>query len=280
MIKIVTDSTCDLPPEILKQYDVKVMPLRIHFGTESFLDGVDLTKEAFYDRLRAAPQLPTTSQPSAGDFCELFRPLVEAGHEVVGIYISGALSGTCASATAACDLLPGAPITVIDPRTTSAGLGWMVWEAARMAEAGASVADIKARIEELIGKMTVYFVVDTLEYLRKGGRIGGAAALLGTMVQLKPILMLHEGRVEPLEKVRTHGKAIDRMIQLVTEKMSGYGTVHAAVLHARVEDEARTILDRVCSAIPVCKESFIAEIGATLGTHAGPGVIGVAAFGD
>jgi DegV family protein with EDD domain len=280
MIKIVTDSTCDLPAEVVKQYDITVMALRIHFGTETLLDGVDITKEAFYDRLRAAPQLPTTSQPSAGEFCEVFQPLVEAGHEVVGIYISSGLSGTCASATAACGLMPGAPITVIDPQTTSAGLGWMVWEAARMAKAGADVPAIKARIEELQGKMAVYFVVDTLEYLRKGGRIGGAAALLGTMVQLKPILMIHEGKVEPLEKVRTHGKAIDRMIQLITEKTSGYNTVHAAVLHARVEDEARVVMDRVQAAIPACKESYIAEIGAALGTHAGPGVIGVAAYGD
>jgi DegV family protein with EDD domain len=279
MIKIVTDSTCDLPPGVFEQYDVTVMPLSIHFGTETFLDGVDITKDEFYQRLRATPQLPTTSQPSAGDFCEAFRPLVEAGHEVVGIFVSSELSGTCASAHAACNLLPEAPITVIDPRTTSAGLGWMVWEAARMAESGAHIAAIQDRLEELSERMRVYFVVDTLEYLQKGGRIGGARALLGTVLRIKPLLMLQEGRVEALEQVRTRRKALQRMITLMTEEMSGYGEVYAAVLHAQAEDEARALADQVEAILP-CKESFIAEIGPALGTHAGPGVIGIAAYGD
>jgi DegV family protein with EDD domain len=279
MIKIVTDSTCDLPPEVFKQYDITVMPMRIHFGTETFLDGVNISRDEFYQRLRAAPQLPTTSQPSAGEFYEAFKPLVEAGHEVVGIYISSELSGTCASAHAACELLPEAPITVIDPRTTSAGLGWTVWEAARLAEAGADVAAIRARLEEMAGKLRVYFVVDTLEYLQKGGRIGGAKALLGTMLKIKPLLMLHEGRVEPLEQVRTRHKALARMIELMAQEMNGYSKVHAAVLHAQVEDEAKAVAEQVQAAIP-CIESFICEIGPTLGTHTGPGVIGLAAYGD
>jgi len=279
MIKIVTDSTCDLPPEVFRQYDITVMPMRIHFGTETFLDGVNITRDEFYQRLRTAPQLPTTSQPSAGEFCEAFRPLVEAGHEVVGIYISSELSGTCASAHAACELLPDASITVIDPRTTSAGLGWTVWEAARMAEAGADVATIQARLEEMANKMRVYFVVDTLEYLQKGGRIGGAKALLGTMLKIKPLLMLHKGRVESLEQVRTRHKALARMIELMAQEMSGYSEVRAAVLHAQVEDEARAVAERVQAAMP-CTESFICEIGPTLGTHTGPGVIGLAAYGN
>lgn len=280
MIKIVTDSTCDLPPEVFKQYDIAVMPMRIHFGTETFFDGIDLSKEGFYQRLPTAAQLPTTSQPSAGEFCELFKPLIAAGHEIVGIYISSELSGTCASATAACELLPDAPITVIDPRTTSAGLGWMVWEAARMADAGADVAAIVARVEQLIDRMRVFFVVDTLEYLQKGGRIGGARALLGTMLKIKPLLQLQEGRVESLEQIRTRRKALQRMIELMAEEMKDYSEVHLGVLHAQVPEEASEIAQRALAAIPATKEHFIAEIGPTLGTHAGPGVIGLAAFGD
>lgn len=279
MIKIVTDSTCDLPPEVFKQYDITVMPMRIHFGQETFLDGITISKGEFYQRLRSAPQLPTTSQPSAGDFSQALKPLVEAGHEIVGIFISGELSGTCASAYAACELLPDAPITVLDSRTTSAGLGWMVWEAARLAEAGADVAAIRARVEEMIDKMRVYFVVDTLEYLQKGGRIGGAKALLGTMLKIKPLLMLHGGRVEPLEQVRTRRKALARMSELMAQEMSGYSEVHAAILHAQVEDEARALGEQVQAAMP-CTEFFISEIGPTLGTHTGPGVIGLAAYGN
>jgi DegV family protein with EDD domain len=278
MLKIVTDSTCDLPPEVFEEYDITVMPLSVHFGTESFLDGVTISKDEFYRRLRAAVELPTTSQPSAGDFSEAFRPLVEAGHEVVGIFVSSELSGTCASAHAACNLLPEAPITVIDPRTTSAGLGWMVWEAARMAEAGADVTAVRARMDDMSERMRVYFVVDTLEYLQKGGRIGGARALLGTMLRIKPLLMLQDGRVEPLEQVRTRRKALLRMIELMRQEMSEYDEVDAAVLHAQAADEASDLVEQVKDVLP-CRRTFVAEIGPALGTHAGPGVIGIAAYG-
>ena len=279
MIKIITDSTCDLPPEVLEKHDITVMPLSVHFGTEGFLDGVNISKDEFFQRLRTAPQLPTTSQPSAGEFCEAIKPLVEAGHEVLGILLSSELSGTCASAYAACELLPEAPVTVIDTRSTSSGLGWMVWEAARMAEAGADVATIQARVAELIDKMRLYFVVDTLEYLQKGGRIGGARALLGTMLNIKPVLKIQEGRVEPLQQVRTRRKALQQMIDLMAEEMSGYSKVNIAVLHAQAENDAKAVGERVQAAIP-CEEFFISEIGPALGTHTGPGVIGLAAYGD
>jgi len=278
MIKIFTDSTCDLPPEVFTRYDITVLPLRVHFGQETFLDGVTITKDEFYQRLRTAPQLPTTSQPSAGDFYKAFKPSVEAGHEIIGIFISGELSGTCASALAACEMLPEAPITIIDSRLTSVGLGMMVWEAARMAEAGADVAAIKARMEELIGKIKVYFVVDTLEYLQKGGRIGGAKALLGTLLSIKPLLMLHEGRVEPLQQVRTRRKALRRMVELMVQEMSSASRVRAAVIHAQAEEEAKTVAAQVQAAL-ACEDFFICELGPTLGTHAGPGVIGLAAYG-
>ena len=279
MIKIVTDSTCDLPPGVFEQYGITVMPLRIHFGMEAFLDGVNITKDEFYQRLRTAPQLPTTSQPSAGEFCEAFRPLVEAGHEVVGILISSELSGTCASALTACELLPEASISVIDSRSTSVGLGMMVQEAARLAEAGVDVTAIKARMEELASKMKLYFVVDTLEYLRKGGRIGGARALLGTMLKIKPLLMVHDGRVEPLQQVRTRRKALRCMIELMAQEMSSASLVHSSMIHAQAEDEAKALVAQVQDAIP-CEDFFICELGPTLGTHTGPGVIGLAAYGD
>jgi len=279
MIKLVTDSTCDLPQGVFEQYGITVVPLRIHFGMEAFLDGVNITKDEFYQRLRTAPQLPTTSQPSAGEFCEAFRPLAEAGHEVVGIFISSELSGTCASALTACELLPDASISVIDSRSTSVGLGMMVREAALLVEAGADVTAIKARIGELASKMKLYFVVDTLEYLRKGGRIGGAKALLGTMLNIKPLLMIHDGRVEPLQQVRTRRKALRCMIELMAQEVSGASLVHLSMTHAQAEDEAKALVAQVQAAIP-CEEFFICELGPALGTHTGPGVIGVAAYGD
>jgi len=276
MIKLVTDSTAYLPQEIVQKYDIRVVPLFVHFGKEAFKEGVELSNEAFYTRLQGAAELPTTSQPSAGDFLQVFQEL--AGHEIVTLTISQKLSGTWSSAMAAAQMLPEAKITVIDSRSTSAGLQLMVEAAAQAIETGASSTEVVALVEEIKAKMYLLFVVDTLEYLAKGGRIGNAKAFLGTLLKVKPILILEDGAIEPLEQVRSKRKAVSRMLELVEERLDGQALqprvgIAQALVQAEAEAVAQEIVDRLGCARPV-----ISELGPVVGTHTGPGVIGVACY--
>ena len=276
MIKLVTDSTAYLPQEIVEKYDIRVVPLCVHFGKEAFKEGVEMSNEAFYTRLQEAPELPTTSQPSAGDFLQVFQEL--AGHEIVVVTISQKLSGTWSSAMAAARMLPEAKITVIDSRSTSVGLQLMVEAAAQAIQAGASGEEVVALVEEIRAKMYLLFVVDTLEYLAKGGRIGNAKAFLGTLLKVKPILILEDGAIEPLEQVRSKRKAVSRMLELIEERLNGQApqaqvSVVQALVPAEAEAVAQEIADRLGCARPV-----ISELGPVIGTHTGPGVIGVACY--
>jgi DegV family protein with EDD domain len=276
MIKIVTDSTAGLPEAMIQAHDIRVVPLCVHFGEQAFKEKVDLSTEEFYDRLSKATQLPTTSQPSAGEFYEVFKELVDAGHEVVALTISSKLSGTWSSAMAALEMLPGAPITVVDSLVTSVGMYLMLERATEAVAAGARRHEVEELLCELRDKVYVSFVVDTLEYLQKGGRIGNAKAFLGTLLKIKPILVLQDGLIEPLEQVRSKRKALTRMIDLAEERLNGKGaqaTVH--VCHAVCPEEAVLLKDEVMARLG-CAEPAISEVGAVLGSHTGPGVIGMA----
>lgn len=276
MIKLVTDSTAYLSQEIAQKYGIKVVPLCVHFGKEAFKEGVEMSNEAFYTRLQEAAELPTTSQPSAGDFLQVFQGL--ADHDIVTLTISQRLSGTWSSAMAAARMLPEAKITVIDTRSTSAGLQMMVEAAAQAIEAGATAEQVVALVEEIKAKMYLLFVVDTLEYLAKGGRIGNAKAFLGTLLKVKPILVLEDGAIEPLEQVRSKRKAVSRMLDLIEERVDGQApqakiSIAQALVPAEAEAVAQEIVDRLGCARPV-----ISELGPVIGTHTGPGVIGVACY--
>lgn len=276
MIRIVTDSTSDLPRGVAQQMGVHVVPLRVIFGEESLLDGIDITPDGFFARLRASPIMPTTSQPSPADFQRVFEEAIRAGDEVVCLVISAALSGTYSSALTAKEMMADAPITVMDSRTTSMALGLLVEEAARLAQAGATRERITARIEQLLPLTHVLFIVDTLEYLQKGGRIGGAQALVGTLLNIKPLLTLQNGRVEPLERVRTKRKALDRLVEIAAQRaretMYPY---RVAVIHGQAPDEAAYVAHRVSEQIN-CAHLVQSEIGPVLGVHVGPGVVGAA----
>ncbi|MCS7221320.1 MAG: DegV family protein [Anaerolineae bacterium] len=276
MVRIVTDSTSDLPRELAEQLGIRIVPLRVIFGAESLRDGIDITPEAFFNRLKASPVLPTTSQPSPADFQAVFQEAIQAGEEIVCLTISAALSGTYLSATMARESFLNPPISVIDTRTTSMALGMLAEEAARMAMAGASRQQIVARVERLIPLTHVLFTVDTLEYLQRGGRIGGAQALLGTLLNIKPLLTLRDGRVEPVERVRTKRKALDRMIEIAVQRAqeTGYG-YRVAVIHGQAPDEADYVASRACDQIR-CIDLHQSEVGPVLGTHVGPGVVGIA----
>ncbi len=278
MIKLVTDSTAYLPDSLVEKHDIRVVPLYVHFGRRAFREGVELSNEEFYRRLAQAPELPTTSQPSVGDFHTVFQELTGAGHEVVTLTISQKLSGTWSSAMAAKEMLPEAGISVIDSRSAAVGLYLMVEAAIQAIESGASRQDVEALIEEIKEKIYVLFVVDTLEYLAKGGRIGNAKAFLGTLLKVKPILILQDGAIEPCEQVRSKRKALARMLDLIEEKLDGRAPLAKATLtHALVPDEARAFGQELMDRLG-CGELYISDLGPVIGTHTGPGVIGVAAY--
>jgi DegV family protein with EDD domain len=278
MIKIVTDSTAYLPEEIVRQHDICVVPLYVHFGTEAFREGVELSNEEFYRRLKEAPELPTTSQPSAGEFHEVFAPLIDAGHEIITLTISSKLSGTWNSAMAAKEMLPDAPISVVDSLSTSVGLHLMVDAAIEAAAGGATRQEIVDQIERAKQEMQLFFVVDTLEYLAKGGRIGNAKAFLGTILKVKPILVLQDGAIEPLEQVRSKSKATARMLDLVEEYVGGNGrTSKVAVTHALVPKDAELIGQELVGRLG-CGQPLMGELGPVIGTHTGPGMVGIAAY--
>ncbi len=276
-VRVVTDSTANLPKELAASLQIHVVPLRVLFGNEAFADGIDLTDEEFYQRLREAKVLPRTSQPSAGEFAEVYRRLAREGASIISIHISGKLSGTVASAEAARLMLPEAEITVLDTLSVSMGLGLLALRAAQAAQEGRPHGEIVEVVSQLSPRVRVMFVVDTLEYLQRGGRIGGAAALVGSLLSLKPILAVRDGRVEPLERVRTKAKAVERMLALMAEEVPAGARLHAAVLHGQAPAEATALAERLKVRFqPV--EVFTGEVGPVLATHAGPGVLGVAFY--
>jgi DegV family protein with EDD domain len=276
MIQIVTDSSAYLPVDLVQEHNIQVIPLKVHLGEQTYRDEIDLSHEEFYRMLAEAETLPTTSQPSAGEFFDLYSELSKDGHEIISIHISSKLSGTVSSAQSAKEMLPEAKITIIDSASTAMGLGLMALTAARAAEEGKTAAEIVAAVEKMIPAMNVIFVVDTLEYLQKGGRIGGAAALVGALLKVKPILCLKDGRVEPLDKVRSKRKALARLLEVVEERVGPGTPVRVAVLHAQVPDEARALEQEVRARFN-CTECYFAELGPVLGTHTGPGVVGLVA---
>jgi DegV family protein with EDD domain len=278
MIKIVTDSTAYLPEAIIREHDIRVVPLCVHFGEEALKEGVELSHEEFYARLKEAPELPTTSQPSAGEFHQVFKELVDAGHEIVTLTISSKLSGTWNSAMAAKEMLPDAGISIIDTLSTAVGLHLMLDAATGAIAAGATRQEIVDQIGEVKKRICVFLVVDTLEYLAKGGRIGNAKAFMGTLLKVKPILALQDGVIEPVEQVRSKRKALTRMLELVEAHLGENGQqARVGLANALVPEEARAYGREVQTRLG-CPEPFVSDLGPVIGTHTGPGVIAIAAY--
>jgi DegV family protein with EDD domain len=276
-IAIVTDSGVNVPAEVQREYDIHIVPLKVSFGDQTYRDGTEITPSRFYEMLRGASQLPTTSQPSAGDFVEIYSRLSKEADAIVSIHLSELLSGTVRSALTARESVNHVPIEVIDSRSASLGLGFVVVAAARAARDGASLPDVLAAAEELIPKINVMFVVDTLKYLHMGGRIGGASALLGSALKIKPLLHLSEGEVCPLERVRSKCRATERMLDIMAQKLEaegGDGVVHAAVAHADRANEALELKEQVESRFEPA-EFYLVELTPALGTHVGPGTLGL-----
>jgi DegV family protein with EDD domain len=276
-VAIITDSTAYLPDDIVKANHLTITPQVIIWGEEIFQDGVDITPDEFYRKLKHAKVMPTTSQVAIVDMKSAFEKLLEEGHDLLGIFLSSKLSGTMQSAIQAREMLPKAAekIVLVDSMATSMAMGFHVLTAARAAESGANLDECRKVAEEARNHTGVYFVVDTLEFLHRGGRIGGATALLGSALNMKPVLKLIDGRIETAEKVRTKSKALDRMIDLVVEDIGSRTPIHLATLHANAEADAKKVLDKAARLLhPV--ERIITNVSPAIGTHAGPGTVGLA----
>jgi DegV family protein with EDD domain len=276
---VVTDSTAGLPADLAAQAGLRVIPLWVYFGEQGYRDGVDITTEQFYPMLAKSKKLPTTSQPSAGEFVEFYRSLAGEAEAIVSIHISAELSGTVASAQAARDMMADLPVHVVDSRSASMGLGLIALAAARAAAAGQSAEQVAALAERIVPRMNIVFVVDTLEYLHKGGRIGGASAFLGSLIQIKPILQLEKGRIEALEKVRSRQKAIDRLLEILSERAGSGVPVRAALIHAQAPGEAEALRERMAGKYSF-DELYVAGLSPAIGTHTGPGTIGAGFYTD
>ena len=276
MIHVITDSASSITPTLARQLGIHLVPMKVIFGEESYFDGVNLDSTEFYGRLNRERVLPTTSQPSAGELLEVFERLTADGSEVLCVLISHLMSGTLSSAEAARDMLPTRSIHIFNSLSVSVGEGLMAMAAAEMAQQGQPLEAILARLERMRSQMRVYFVVDTLEFLQRGGRIGGAAALIGTLLKVKPLLCIENGRIEPLAKVRTKTKAVERMLAGMEEQVGRNCPVWAAVTHTNSPDEAAQLGQEMRARFD-CRHVLVGDAGPTVGVHAGPGVVGIAA---
>jgi len=269
-IQIVTDSASDLTPEIAKRYDIRIVPLSVSIGEEHYTDGVDLTAEEFYHKLRTVDALPRTSQPAPGRFADVYREALDAGKQVLSIHIASKLSGTYQAACLAAEMVDLDNIVVVDSETASMGVGLLAIAAAR---SSGSLAEAKEALAKAKETLRLLFVPDTFEYMEKNGRIGKAASLAGSLLQIKPVLTIAGGTVEVVEKLRGRKRARRRILDLFREQV-GQNKVHVAVLHADAEEDAQEILEEVQQTAD-CAETYFTNVGPVIGSHAGPGVLGL-----
>ncbi len=271
-VRIVTDSTSDIPVEMAQELGIPVVPLSVVFGEESLKEGSEISHDVFYERLAHAKDLPTTSSPSVGDFLDTYRDVLKETNEIVSVHVSSKLSATYSNATQAAAILAdeGARIEVVDSRTVSMGMMFMCQAAVKAAAEGATVEEIRDIIDDMSPRISVYVVLNTLEYVRRGGRIGRARAFLGTMLRVKPILSFDGGEVHPEERVRTRSLALDRLFQMVT---SNPKIEEVGVAYSINAEEAEGLRQRISEALEM--DVQMTRIGAVAGVHGGPGVLGV-----
>lgn len=268
---VVTDSTSDIPVHFREELGIEVVPLSINFETETLLDGVDLSPEEYVERLRSVDKLPSTAQPTVEQFQTAYQKGLDAGMDVVCITISTGLSGTFNSASLAAEQLDADRIRVVDSLKASTSLGWVVVEAARAAQGGASLQEVVDVAERTREKTHFFALLQTLDYVYKGGRIGRASHMVGSALGIKPILGLDDGIVHPVERVRTWKKALKRMIEVASSK----GTLlDVAILHTDNLPEAQKVVDELKSRFPDANYEIIFA-GTTIATYAGPGAVGI-----
>ncbi len=272
-VKIVTDSTCDLPPSVIERYGITVVPLYINVGDESYLDGVDISRQDFYQRLPGWSTPPKTAAPGSEVFAKTYEQLVEEGaSEILSIHISPTLSSTLEVAQVGAGQVSSASVTALDSRQLSLGGGFVVLEAAKAAAAGKSVDEILEILKELIPRVHVFAALDTMEYLRRSGRVNGLIAGIGNLLRVKPLLKMHDG-VATSERVRTLGRAYQRLIELAREA----GPLEQlALVHTNAADRAATLWERVKHLVPSIADPLSVNVTPVLGSHLGPGAVGFA----
>jgi len=276
-VAVVTDSTTYLPADLVRKHNISIAPQVLIWEDKIYKDGVDIQSQEFFTRLKTAKVMPTTSQVAVISFQEIFQDLVKKDFEVLAILVSSRLSGTVQSASQAKDMLGLAreKIHIVDSQSVAMALGFQALAAARALEDGASLKETISLAEKSHEYTGVFFAVDTLEFLHRGGRIGGAQRFLGTMLNMKPILAIQDGRVEGIERIRTKSKAHDRVLEIVKEKTKGKSPIRLATLHANAAEDAKALLARAEQELnPI--ESILTEVSPTVGTHAGPGTVGLA----
>ncbi len=274
-IALVTDSTCSMPKELVDKYNITVAPQVLIWSKETFEDGVDITPSEFYARLKKATVMPSTSQATIGKFLEIYKSLLEQDCQILSILISSKLSGTVNSAVQAKAMLPpDAPVEIVDSNSTAMAMGYHVLTVARAIKQGATLSECVELAQKASQHTGVFFAVDTLEFLHRGGRIGGATRFMGTLLNFKPILELRDGRVEPAERVRTRAKSLNRVVELVGEQIGGRTPVRLATLHANAPEDAKLLLDEASKKLnPI--ESVFSEVSPAIGANIGPGVVGL-----
>ena len=272
-VHIVTDSSCDLPDNLISEMNIKIVPLKIRFGDTEFVDRVELTTDQFWEKCQASDELPSTAAPSPGAFVEEFQNAANEGATgVVAIILSGELSATIEAAQQAAQLVKDEiEVRVIDSRTVTLGLGSVVMGAASAANSGANIEEVAAIASDSVNRTQVHAASDTLENLRKGGRIGAAGSLLGSMLSIKPLIEVRNGVVEPAGKQRTRGKALSYLVGVVEQNADQIEQIF--VTHAACDD-VDSFLEQVRSVVSV--EVLVGEVGPVVGAHAGIGTIGVA----
>ena len=276
-VKIVTDSTSDMPTDLAESLGITIVPLNVHFGTDMFKDGVDITADEFYERLVTNDDLPRTSQPSPGEFIEVYDRLGEDADGIVSVHISSKLSGTYNSAVQAkAEASAECPIEVVDSNQASMGIGMIAIAAARAASQGADVDEVAAVARRAIDHSQCFAIFDTLEYLQKGGRIGKARALVGSILKIKPMIIIRDGEVHELGKSRTMPKGIAKIEDIVR----GFAPLESlSVLHSTTPKAASQIADDLQALLPADRVPFVTRFGPVIGTYTGPGALGIGLLG-
>ena len=276
-IAIVTDSSAYLHKAFVDHHNIRVVPLKIHWDGVDFEDGIDITPTEFYNRLAKSSTIPTTSQPPIDEFLQIYEELAADHDGIIVPLISSGISGTVSSAKTAASKFSKVPVEVIDTLSTAAGLALVDIAVAQAVTEGKDLAAVKQLAKGIVDRLEMYFVVDTLKYLHKGGRIGGASRYFGTALSIKPILYLdHQGKIDSLDRVRTKTKAIEKLIELAVGKAAGK-PAHVGIMHANALDEAKQIQSHLSVQIE-CKQAEIYPFSPVIGAHVGPGTVGIGIY--
>lgn len=277
MIKIVTDSTCDMPAEWAQRYGIAVIPVNIQFGLETFQEGVSMTAAEFYNRINQSNSLPTTSQPAVGEILQVFQRLQQDGHEILSLHLTSKLSGTWQAATLAADQLANpANIRVLDSATGSVGLGLMAREAARLARQNLPLDEIVRRLQTRRNQVRILLMLKDLRYARMSGRVGRVKELLTSLLQVRPIISVEHGELRLVERARGQNRGFERMINLAAQALAST-PVHVAVAHAQEPAGADALLRQACTRLN-CVDTFVTDLALSIAVHFGPGTVGFVAY--